>query len=185
MERSVVIAGFGGQGILFAGHVLAEAANAEGREVLWIPSYGPGMRGGTASCTVIGGDEPLGSRVVDRVDAAIVMNPPSLAKFAPLVREGGLLVVDASLIEAESGRADVDEFRVPRSQLPRAGGADRLVSMVALGALIERLPVVSAQSVSQALRTIVGARRPEVLEADLGAFEAGRRAAWRAAARRA
>ena len=177
MERSVVIAGFGGQGILFAGHVLAEAANAEGREVLWIPSYGPEMRGGTASCTVIVGDEPIGSPVVDRVDAAIVMNPPSLAKFAPLVREGGLLVVNTSLIEAESGRADVDEVLVPCSQLARAGGDDRLVSMVALGALIERLPVVSAQSVSQALRTIVGARRPEVLEADLGAFEAGRRVA--------
>src|SRR3972149_6393749 len=102
MERSVVIAGFGGQGILFAGHVLAEAANAEGREVLWIPSHGPEMRGGPASCRVIVGAEPIGSPVVDRVDAAIVMNPPSLAKFAPLVREGGLLVGHTSLTEGES-----------------------------------------------------------------------------------
>ena len=80
MERSTIFAGFGGQGILFAGKVLARAAMTEGREVLWIPSYGPEMRGGTASCTVIVGDEPIGSPVVDRADAAVVLNPPSLAQ---------------------------------------------------------------------------------------------------------
>ena len=85
MERSIIIAGFGGQGILFTGHVLAEAAMLDGLEVLWIPSYGPEMRGGTASCTVIVGDGPIGSPVVDRADAAIVMNPPSLERFAPIV----------------------------------------------------------------------------------------------------
>jgi 2-oxoglutarate ferredoxin oxidoreductase subunit gamma len=176
VERSVVVAGFGGQGILFAGHVLAEAANAEGREVLWIPSYGPEMRGGTASCTVIVGDEPIGSPVVDRADAAIVMNPPSLARFGALVRAGGLLIVNASLVEAESGRDDLDEVRVPCTQLARLGGDDRLVSVVALGAFIERLPVVSPEAVAGAIRSLVGAKRPEVLEADLRAFEAGRRA---------
>src|SRR5574340_914399 len=111
MERSIIFAGFGGQGVLFAGTVLAQAAMDEGSEVLWIPSYGPEMRGGTASCTVIVGDEPIGSPVVDHPDAAVVLNPPSLARFGPMVASGGVLVVNDSLIEATSGREDVDEVR--------------------------------------------------------------------------
>ena len=98
VERSIIIAGFGGQGILFAGKVLARAAMNEDREVLWIPSYGPEMRGGTASCTVIVGDEPIGSPVVDLADAAVVLNPPSHAKFATKVAPGGLLVVNETLV---------------------------------------------------------------------------------------
>ena len=97
MERSTIIAGFGGQGILFAGKVLAEAALLEGREVLWIPSYGPEMRGGTASCTVIVADRPIGSPIVDRADHAVVLNPPSMAKYAPLVAAGGVLIVNTTL----------------------------------------------------------------------------------------
>jgi 2-oxoglutarate ferredoxin oxidoreductase subunit gamma len=177
VERSVVIAGFGGQGILFAGHVLAEAANLEGREVLWIPSYGPEMRGGTASCTVIVGDEPIGSPVVDRTDAAIVMNPPSLDKFGPLVRPGGLLVVDASLVEAASGRDDIDELRVSCVDLGGSGADERLGSIVALGVVVERLGIVAPEAIRAALASIIGPRHPEVVEADLAAFEAGRRAA--------
>ena len=137
MERSIVFAGFGGQGLLFAGHVLAQAAMAEGLEVLWIPSYGPEMRGGTASCTVIVGDEPIGSPVVDRADAAVVMNPPSLAKFAPLGRPGR----PARRQRRRSSRRRVGPDR-PRGAAPplhRAGrdaGDDKLVSVVALGALV-------------------------------------------------
>jgi len=171
------MAGFGGQGILFAGHVLAEAANVEGREVLWIPSYGPEMRGGTASCTVIVGDEPIGSPVVDWADAAIVMNPPSLDKFGPLVRPGGLLIVNASLIEAASGRDDIDELRVPCVDVAGPGADERLGSVVALGVLVERLGIVAPTAVRAALASIVGPRHPEIVEADLAAFEAGRGAA--------
>lgn len=177
MERSIVIAGFGGQGVLFAGHVLAEAANREGREVLWIPSYGPEMRGGTASCTVIVGDEPIGSPVVDRADAAIVMNPPSLDRFGPLVRPGGLLVVNASLVEAQSGRTDIDELRVRCVDLGGPDADERLGSVVALGVLVERLGIVAPAAVRSALASVVGPRHPDVVDADLAAFEAGRRAA--------
>jgi 2-oxoglutarate ferredoxin oxidoreductase subunit gamma len=177
MERSVIIAGFGGQGILFAGHLLAQAANLEGREVLWIPSYGPEMRGGTASCTVIVGDEPIGSPVVDLADAAIVMNPPSLEKHGALVRPGGLLIVNSSLIEAESGRDDLDEVRIPCIELSGPGADERLGSVVALGALVERIGVVDPGSVRKAMSEIVGAKRPGVLDADLAAFETGRQAA--------
>ncbi len=173
MERSIIFAGFGGQGILFAGHVLAQGAMDEGAEVLWIPSYGPEMRGGTASCTVIIGDEPIGSPIVDHPDAAVVFNPPSLAKFGPIVMPGGVLVVNDSLIEAVSGRDDVDEVRVRCTQLAQEAGDDRLINVVALGALVARAPLVRPESIRAALREIVGRKRPQALEIDLRAFDLG------------
>jgi 2-oxoglutarate ferredoxin oxidoreductase subunit gamma len=176
MERSVVFAGFGGQGLLFAGQVLAQAAVLDGLETFWIPSYGPEMRGGTASCTVIIADRPIGSPIVDLADAAVVMNPPSLARFGSMVAPGGLLVVNDTLVEAEAGRADVDELRVRCTALAREAGDDRLVSVVALGALVGRLPLVTPDAVREALRRIVGKKRPAALAADLAAFEAGLRA---------
>lgn len=173
MEHSIVIAGFGGQGILFAGHVLADAAVAEGLEVFWIPSYGPEMRGGTASCTVIVGDRPIGSPIVDRADAVVVMNPPSLQRFEPIVAPGGLLVVNDSLVEAEATRTDIDVLRLACTSLARTAGDDRLVSVVALGALVGRLELVSTDACRRAIEESVGAKRPEILAADLAAFDAG------------
>jgi 2-oxoglutarate ferredoxin oxidoreductase subunit gamma len=175
------MAGFGGQGILFAGHLLADAALEEGLEVFWIPSYGPEMRGGTASCTVILGEEPIGSPIVDHASAAIAMNPPSLAKVEPLVAPGGLLIVNSTLVEAECRRTDVEQLRVPCTALARTAGDDRLVSVVALGALLGRLPLVSPDSIRRAMEVSVGAKRPEILAADLAAFDAGLSAAAEAA----
>jgi 2-oxoglutarate ferredoxin oxidoreductase subunit gamma len=177
MERSTIFAGFGGQGLLFAGTVLARAAMAEGREVLWIPSYGPEMRGGTASCTVIVADRPIGSPIVDRADAAVVLNPPSLARFEPLVMPGGLLIVNSSLIEAEVGRTDLEVVTLPCTILAREAGDGRLVSVVGLGALIARRPIVSLESIRTAMAAVVSTKRPEILDADLVAVEAGYRAA--------
>lgn len=176
MERSVVFAGFGGQGLLFAGQILARAAIADGLETFWIPSYGPEMRGGTASCTVIVGDEEIGSPVVDRYDAAVVMNPPSLTKFGPRVAERGLLIVNTSLVEAGALRPLVDELRLPCTELAASAGDDKLVSVVALGALVGRLRWVTRESVIGAIRDVVGAKRPSILAADLAALEAGFRA---------
>jgi 2-oxoglutarate ferredoxin oxidoreductase subunit gamma len=177
MERSVVFAGFGGQGLLFAGQILARAAIADGLESFWIPSYGPEMRGGTASCTVIVSDQEIGSPVVDRYDAAVAMNPPSLARFGPRVAEGGLLIANSSLTgDVSAGRAAIDELRLPCTELAASAGDDKLVSVVALGALIGRLGWVSRESVIAAIREVVGAKRPEILDIDLGAFEAGLRA---------
>jgi len=175
MERSVIFAGFGGQGILFAGKVLARAAMSEDREVLWIPSYGPEMRGGTASCTVIVGDEPIGSPIVDEADAAVVLNPPSHARFASHVAPGGLLVTNETLVGAACDRADITELRIPCTRLARDAGDDSLVSVVALGALVGYLQLVRPASVRTAIRDTVGARRPEVLAADLAAFDVGHR----------
>jgi 2-oxoglutarate ferredoxin oxidoreductase subunit gamma len=173
MERSTIFAGFGGQGILFAGKVLAEAALIEGREVLWIPSYGPEMRGGTASCTVIVADRLIGSPIVDRADHAVVLNPPSMAKYAALVADGGLLVINTTLIEAEPDRTDIETLPVPCTALARLAGDDRLVSVVALGALVGRRRSVEPESVHQALARVLGSRHPEMVAADLAAFDAG------------
>jgi len=181
MERAVVFAGFGGQGLLFAGEALARAALAEDREVLWIPSYGPEMRGGTASCTVLLADAPIGSPVVDRVDAAIVLNPPSLAKFQDLVASGGLLIVNDSLIESEPDVPGVHVLRVPCTAAAREGGSERLTSVVAFGALVAATGWMREETARQALREMVERKHPETLAGNLAAFEAGLRAGQRVA----
>jgi 2-oxoglutarate ferredoxin oxidoreductase subunit gamma len=181
MQHATILGGFGGQGLLFAGHVLAEAAVIEGRDVSWMPSYGPEMRGGTASCTVIVADRPIGSPIVDAADSVVALNPPSLAKFEGLLVPGGLLVVNASLIEAEPRRKDVELLALGCTTLARAAGDDRLVSVVALGGLLARRPVVSPDSVREALVELLGRRHPELLAADLGAFTSGLEAGARAA----
>ena len=185
MEHSAILAGFGGQGILFAGTILAKAATSEGLEVLWIPSYGPEMRGGTASCTVIVAEEPIGSPIVDRADAVIALNPPSLARFESAVAPGGLLVLNTSLIEALPARTDIEIVAIPCTALARAAGDDRLVSVVALGALLARRPMVGLDAIRAAIAAVVQARRPEILEADLAALDAGYAAALEGVARSA
>ena len=174
MERTILISGFGGQGLLFAGTVLARAAMADGLEVLWIPSYGPEMRGGAAACTVIVGDGPIGSPVVDRADAVIALSGPAMVKYAPVVAEDGLLVVDGTLLTPPDlgGAAAVAP---PCTGLAQAGGDDRLASVVGLGVLISRRPFVSPDAVRTALAVVAGAKHPEVLRADLDAFDAGLR----------
>ncbi|MEX1171960.1 MAG: 2-oxoacid:acceptor oxidoreductase family protein [Chloroflexota bacterium] len=172
-SHATIISGFGGQGLLFAGQVLAQAANLEGRDVSWMPSYGPEMRGGTASCTVIVADGPIGSPIADIADSVIALNPPSMARFEPLLAPGGLLVVNTTLIEAEPRRMDVEVAAVACTALARAAGHDRLASVVALGALVARRPVVAPASVVAALRDLTGSHHPDLLEADIAAFHAG------------
>jgi 2-oxoglutarate ferredoxin oxidoreductase subunit gamma len=174
VEHSVVFSGFGGQGLLFAGQVLARAAIKDGLEVFWIPSYGPEMRGGTASCTVILSDHQIGAPVPDAFDAAVVMNLPSLRRFGPRVAPGGLIVMNTSLITgASSARADAEELRVPCTDVAAKGGDDKLVSVAALGALVGRLGWVSPDSVRAALREISAKKGQAVVDADLGVFAAG------------
>jgi 2-oxoglutarate ferredoxin oxidoreductase subunit gamma len=185
MQHATIFGGFGGQGLLFAGHVLAQAAVIEGRTVSWMPSYGPEMRGGTASCTVIIADHPIGSPIVDSADSVIALNPPSLAKFETLLVPGGLLIVNATLIEAEPRRTDIETSAIPCTALARAGGDDRFVSMVALGGLLARRPIVGRESLGRALIDVLGDRRPEMIEANLAAFSSGYQAAIEAAAQSA
>ena len=131
MEHTTILGGFGGQGLLFAGHVLAQAAVIEGRDVSWMPSYGPEMRGGTASCTVIVADHPIGSPIADTADSVLALNPPSLAKFEPLLVPGGLARPQR---DAHRGRAPAHRCRgggrSRATALARAAGDARLVSIV-------------------------------------------------------
>lgn len=173
MQHATIFAGFGGQGLLFAGHVLAQAAMLEGRTVSWMPSYGPEMRGGTASCTVIVGDRPIGSPIVDAAESVIALNPPTLAKFEPILVPGGLLIVNTTLIEAEPRRQDVEIAAIPCSAIARAAGDDRFVSVVALGGLLARRPIVGRDSIRQALLELLGERHPAMVEANLTALDQG------------
>ena len=173
MQHSAIFAGFGGQGLLFCGHVLAHAALLEGRQVTWMPSYGPEMRGGTASCTVVISDRPIGSPIVDLADTVVALNPPSLARFEEAVTPHGLLVVNTSLIEAEPQRTDIEVLSLPATGIASDVGDVRLVSIVALGGMIAYRPIVRPKSVHTAIREMLAEKNPGLIEADRKAFERG------------
>lgn len=146
MYQDVMFAGFGGQGIMLIGQMVAYAGMAEGKQVSWLPSYGPEMRGGTAYCTVVVSDDPIGSPVTRNPNAIVVMNRPSLEKFGPTVKKGGLLVVNSSLIPITSGRDDIDELLVPCNDLAMEVGSGKAANMVVLGAFVGRTGVVKLES---------------------------------------
>ena len=146
MLLDVMFAGFGGQGIMLIGQMVAYAGMAEGKQVSWFPSYGPEMRGGTAYCTVVVSDEPIGSPVSRNPSCCVVMNRPSLEKFAPTVKPGGVLVVNSSLIPITSGRDDIDELLVPCNELAIEVGTGKAANMVVLGAFVGRTGVVKLES---------------------------------------
>ncbi len=151
MERSVVIAGFGGQGVILAGKILAQAGLNHGLEVTWLPSYGPEMRGGTANCTVILSDKPIGSPIVDEPTAVIALNLPSLDKFEPTVMPQGILVVNQSLIGRKVKRSDVAAHAVPINDIAAKVGNPRTVNMVALGAYVKATGAVPLSAVKKAM----------------------------------
>lgn len=177
MERATILAGFGGQGLLFGGEVMAHAAMARGHDVLWIPSYGPEMRGGTASCTVLCSDHPIGSPVVDRYQAAALLNQPSADRFLPRVAAGGIAVVDDQLVGPVTAPDGVRLLRVPCSALARVGGEERMTSIVAIGALAASIPEIDPQGVLAALLRVIDERHPGLREGNRQAFIAGMEAA--------
>jgi len=152
MERSVVIAGFGGQGVILAGKILAQAGMDYGLEVTWLPSYGPEMRGGTANCTVILSNAPVGSPIVDEPDGLIAMNRPSLEKFERVVARGGTIVVNASLMEPSASRDDVAIHSVALNDIASRVGDPRTLNMVALGAYVKATGVVPLKAVVGAMK---------------------------------
>lgn len=176
MEHGLILSGFGGQGLLFAGKILAQAAVLEERNVSWLPSYGPEMRGGSAACTVIVSDRPIGSPVLDQAEVLVALNPPALAKYAALVAPGGLIVLNDSLIEAQPDRSDVEIVRIPASALARTIGDERFISIIALGAALACHPIVALESLRQALEE-TGKGGRAVTEANLKAVELGVEAA--------
>ncbi|MBC7220369.1 2-oxoacid:acceptor oxidoreductase family protein [Candidatus Bipolaricaulota bacterium] len=158
MERAVVFAGFGGQGVLLAGKILARAGMKAGLEVTWLPSYGPEMRGGTANCTVVLSDEPIGSPIAESPDVVMAMNGPSLDRFESRVAKGGALIINSSLIDRGVGRADVRGILVPANELARELGEPRVANMVALGAVVGALGVVPLAAVKEAMAAELGAK---------------------------
>ncbi len=177
MDTSIIIAGFGGQGVLFAGQLLAYAGMDNGLNVSWIPSYGPEMRGGTANCTIIISDEPIGAPTVSHPDIAIVLNQPSFDKYEPLLKSGGLLVVNSSLVLTESQRDDIEIVKVPANEISEKFGSSKMLNIAALGALLASRPLFSIEALSQSLTNHLPEKKTHMLEANLKVLKKGYKSA--------
>ncbi|MFZ0546899.1 MAG: 2-oxoacid:acceptor oxidoreductase family protein [Candidatus Promineifilaceae bacterium] len=173
METSIIFAGFGGQGVLFAGQLLAYAGMDSGRHVTWIPSYGPEMRGGTANCTVIISEETVGAPIVSRPDIAVVLNRPSFDKYEPLVNAGGLLVVNSSLVTAVSFREDIETIYIPANEIAEESGSVKMLNVATLGALLARRPILPLEKMAQALVDHLPAKKANLLDSNLAVLQSG------------
>ena len=173
MQTEILIAGFGGQGVLFAGQLLAYAAMDNGREVTWIPSYGPEMRGGTANCTVIISDEEIGSPMVRNPQALIAMNLPSLDKYEPSLSKGGLLVINSSVIKRPARRTDIKLILIPGNEIAETLGNRRMANMVMLGGLLANLPVLPLEAIEKALKEHLPERHHRLLPLNYQALRQG------------
>lgn len=189
MHEEIIISGFGGQGALFAGQLLAYAGMDCGKHVTWIPSYGPEMRGGTAHCTVVISDEPIGSPLVRHPSAAIALNLPSLDKYEGLVKPQGLLIYNSSLIERSVYRTDVAVLAVPANKISEEetcalidGGDVRLANVASLGTLLQATGILPLEVVEAALEHHLPARHQRWLEPNLRALRRGAAIAEKAAA---
>ncbi len=172
MKSDVVLAGFGGQGMLLIGKILSEAAMTEGKEVCWLPSYGPEMRGGTANVTVTISDEPVGSPVVSKPVGAAVMNQPSLEKFGPAIVPGGLLIINESLVTIRYDREDIDVMYLPANDLANSINAKRSPNIVVLGAYVGVTKVVDPDAVREQVKAQF-ANKPKIAELNLQALQLG------------
>ena len=174
MTRKYLFAGFGGQGLLFSGKVLAYKGLIEGKNVSWLPSYGPEMRGGTANCSVNVSDDPIGAPIVLNPDVLVAMNLPSLDKYESEVVPGGYIFVDSTLIERKVEREDVNVFYVPSTKLAADMGASTLANMILMGKLLRELGEYDEDLVNAALGKCISARKANLLELNRKAMETGR-----------
>jgi 2-oxoglutarate ferredoxin oxidoreductase subunit gamma len=173
MQKEIIIAGFGGQGVLFGGQVLAYAAMDAGKEVTWIPSYGPEMRGGTANCTVVIADEEIGSPLVQHPPLAVALNLPSFDKYEDLLQKAGTLVVNQSMVDRGPKREDIKVLFVPCNEIAEELGSRKLLNMVALGALMIALPELGLDDLEKALSAHMPARHHDMLEQNYQALRRG------------
>jgi len=172
-HEETIFSGFGGQGALFAGQLLAYSGMAEDLHVTWIPSYGPEMRGGTANCTVIVSEEEIGAPIIHNPSAAVVLNLPSMEKYEPLVKPGGVLVVNTSLVELKSERDDIRVLYVPASDIATELGNPRMANLVMLGALIAATGIVDKATVETQLEAHLSERHRKWLEPNKTALAKG------------
>ena len=173
MTTQLLLAGFGGQGVLFAGKFLAYKGLLENRQVSWLPSYGPEMRGGTANCSVILSDEPVGSPIVSKPDVLIAMNLPSLDKYENDVVSGGTILVDSSLIERKVQRDDVRVFYVPATKMAKDIDAPTLANMILVGKFIKETGAVGYENLEDALKKVISARHQDLFGINLNAINSG------------
>ena len=170
----ILIAGFGGQGILFSGKFLAYKGLMEDIQVSWLPSYGPEMRGGTANCNVILSDLPVGSPIITAPDVLIAMNLPSLQKYVDTVVPGGQIYVDSSLIDAKVERTDVEVFYIPATQMAKDEGIGTLANMVIVGHLLEHNPELSFEGTADVVESLVPAKKAALKELNMKALNMGK-----------
>lgn len=168
-----LFSGFGGQGILFAGKFIAYKGLIEEKQVSWLPSYGPEMRGGTASCGVIVGDEPVGSPIVNTPDVLIAMNLPSLDKYENAVAPGGIIFVDSTLVERDVKRKDVTVYAIPATRLASDNGFPTLANMIIVGKALQVMGQFERADVEAALKKVISAKRADMLDVNFKAMQIG------------
>ena len=170
---NILFAGFGGQGVLFAGKVAATSGLISGLEVSWLPSYGPEMRGGTANCSVVLSDEPIGCPIVLTPDILVAMNAPSYEKFENAVSAGGSLFMDSSLIPVECGRKDIKVYSVPATKMAKDNGLTGLANIILLGRVLKETEFIDKQTLIEALKKSVPPKKEAMLAKNMEAFELG------------
>ncbi len=172
-NKSVLFSGFGGQGILFAGKLLAYKGLMDDKNVSWLPSYGPEMRGGTASCSVILSDRPVGSPIISSPDVLVAMNLPSLARFEECVKPGGMILVDSSLVEQKVTRNDVTAFYIPATKTAGEKGFSTLANMIMVGKLLKELGEFDLETVEKAVSKVISAKHADMKEVNMNAIKTG------------
>ncbi len=173
MNKQILIAGFGGQGILFSGKFLAYEGLIDNKEVSWLPSYGPEMRGGTANCSIILSDKKVGSPIVDKPDILIAMNAPSLDKYENETVSGGQIFVDSSLIEKKVERSDVEAYYIPATKIASDENLPGLANMIMVGLMIKHSGIIPYENIEKAMAKIVSAKKQHLLDLNLKAIEIG------------
>ena len=169
----ILIAGFGGQGVLFAGKFLAYKGLVQNKNVSWLPSYGPEMRGGTANCSVIISDMPVGSPIIEKPDILVAMNLPSLQKFVDAVVPGGKIIIDSTLIEAKVERTDVEVFYIPATQMAKDAGYATLANMILTGKLLKETDAVTYEGNKETLESFIPAKKANLIDVNCQALQAG------------
>ena len=173
MNKQILIAGFGGQGILFSGKFLAYEGLIEGKEVSWLPSYGPEMRGGTANCSIIISDKKIGSPIVNNPDILIAMNGPSLEKYENETTKDGVILVDSSLIEKKVDRSDVNAHYIPATKLASDENLPGLANMIMIGFMIKHTGIIPFENVENAMKKVVSAKKQNLFDLNMKAVELG------------
>ena len=170
----ILIAGFGGQGILFAGKFLAYKGLLEELQVSWLPSYGPEMRGGTANCSVILSDTPVGSPIITEPDVLIAMNLPSLQKYVDSVVPGGQIYVDSALIDEKVTRTDVEVFYIPATQMAKDNGMSTLANMIMMGHVLQNNPELTFEGTEDTVNKLVPPKKAALIELNMKALLLGK-----------